>query len=200
MTWKAMDTAPDDGTHIQVRTIAPHRDEAEVPWLVRWGGWRNADDLHWINVDAPTVANNPKLIEWNSEWCPVGSQHKRLRIGAGGLSVNEVWTWWCFESIGGKTPKKTICLHVQRGHEEFEARYDIALDYYHDNIRRVELPKRRRDIIDVMFPETMETWPKLKRFVDEVSDYARETYGLSMYARSHRLSRPPSDQETTSTS
>lgn len=93
--------------------------------------------------------------------------------------MSEIWTWWCQESLFGKYPKKTICLHVQRGREEFEARFDIAIDFYRDNIRHVELPKRKRDIIDVMYPETMETWPKVMRFVEMVDAYARQEYALS---------------------
>jgi len=93
--------------------------------------------------------------------------------------MEEVWTWWCQEDLFGKHPKKTVCLHVQRGREEFEARYDIAIDYYRDNIRHVPLPKRKRDFIDVLYPETMETWPKVMHFVQDVTDYARRTYGLA---------------------
>lgn len=92
--------------------------------------------------------------------------------------MTEVWTWWCQEDLFRKNPKKTICLHVQRGREEFEARYDINLDYYRDNIRRVELPKRKRDMIDALYPETMETWPKVMRFVDEITAYAQDKHGL----------------------
>lgn len=92
--------------------------------------------------------------------------------------MNEIWTWWCQEDLFGKHPKKTICLHVQRGREEFEARHDIALDYYRDNIRHVELPKRKRDIIDVLYPETMETWPRVMRFVMALQDYVYEKHGL----------------------
>lgn len=93
--------------------------------------------------------------------------------------MSEVWTWWCQESLFGKHPKKTICLHVQRGHEEFEARYDVAIDYYRRNVRHVELPKRKRDFIDVLYPETMETWPMVMHFVDNITAYAQATYGLS---------------------
>lgn len=68
MPWQPMSTAPDDGAHIQVRTTTPHRDPDETPWLVRWGGWRSPDDLYWINVAEPSVANNPDFIEWNPDW------------------------------------------------------------------------------------------------------------------------------------
>lgn len=93
--------------------------------------------------------------------------------------MEEVWTWWCQEDLYGKRPKKTICLHVQRGRQEYEARYDIDIDYYRDNIRHVEVPKRKRDILDVLHPETTETWPKVMRFVREITAYACDKHGLA---------------------
>jgi hypothetical protein len=103
------------------------------------------------------------------------------------------WSWWCIENERGK---KTVCLHVQYGHRECEARWDVDPQFYHDNIVRVvRKPITEHDFREVRMgiwneiADKTETWPKLAAIVTDLERYVYEKHGLD-------LSRGRDEQET----
>jgi len=84
---------------------------------------------------------------------------------------DERWSWWCFTSFD--PPKRTICLHVMRGHDEKELRYDIEERLYRDKVV-MKLARRPRDAYDIMIGDRMETWPEISRYVETMSAEMRE--------------------------
>lgn len=86
----------------------------------------------------------------------------------------ERWSWWCLESFD--PPKRTICLHVMRGREERELRWNVPTNYYHEKkvmvtrapVTGIDRFEKEIGVWDEI-ADQMETWPELDRIVEAMT-------------------------------